>query len=178
MCRNPRRSGDWQRRAGGKQYSTDPIFWSALDLRLQSLRLQRWVVQQGRKAMKAKYALLGMIACFGLGGAAVQGLQAQTKPTAYAIAEVVVSNQNAYASEFLPPVRKSITDAGGKFLVAGGKTTSLQGTPPAPRVVVVQWENIDKARQWWDSQARKDAFVVGEKYATFRNFLVEGVSSP
>jgi uncharacterized protein (DUF1330 family) len=119
-----------------------------------------------------------MIACFGLGGAAVQGLQAQTKPPAYAIAEVVVSNQNAYAGEFLPPVRKSITDAGGKFLVAGGKTTSLQGTPPAPRVVVVQWENIDKAQQWWDSQARKDAFVVGEKYATFRNFLVEGVSSP
>jgi uncharacterized protein (DUF1330 family) len=154
------------------------FFWSALDLRLQSLRLLRLLVQQGRKAMKAKYALLGMIACFGLGGAAVQGLQAQTKPPAYAIAEVVVSNQNAYAGEFLPPVRKSITDAGGKFLVAGGKTTSLQGTPPAPRVVVIQWENIDKAQQWWDSQARKDAFVVGEKYATFRNFLVEGVSSP
>jgi uncharacterized protein (DUF1330 family) len=126
--------------------------------------------------MKTTYALLGMVTCFGLGAAAVQGLQAQTKPPAYAIAEVVVSNQDAYAKEFLPTVRKSITDAGGKFLVAGGKTTSLQGTPPAPRVVVLQWENIDKAQGWWDSQARKDAFVVGERYATFRNFLVEGVS--
>jgi uncharacterized protein (DUF1330 family) len=126
--------------------------------------------------MKAKYAILGMVAAFALGAAAMQSLQAQTKPFAYGVAEVQVSNQDAYAKEFLPSVRKSITDAGGKFLAAGGKTTSLQGAPPAPRVVLVQWDNIEQANDWWNSAAAKGAFSIGEKYATFRNYIVEGVT--
>ena len=36
--------------------------------------------------------------------------------------------------EFLPPVRKTIADAGGKFLAAGGKTVSMEGAAPAPRI--------------------------------------------
>jgi uncharacterized protein (DUF1330 family) len=126
--------------------------------------------------MKAKYAVFGMVASFAVGAVAVQGLHAQARPPAYGIAEVVVSNQDGYAKEFLPAVRKTIADGGGKFLAAGGKTVSLQGTPPAPRVVLIQWENLDKAQQWWNSQATKDAFAIGEKYATFRNFNVEGVT--
>jgi uncharacterized protein (DUF1330 family) len=126
--------------------------------------------------MKAKYAVLGMVASFAVGAVAVQSLHAQTKPLAYGIAEIVVSNQEEYAKEFLPPVRKTIADAGGKFLAAGGKTVTLQGAPPALRVVVIQWESLDKAQAWWNSAATKDAFSIGEKYATFRNFTVEGVS--
>jgi uncharacterized protein (DUF1330 family) len=126
--------------------------------------------------MNAKYAILGMVAAFALGAAAMQGLQAQTKPLAYGVAEVMVSNQDAYAKEFLPSVRKSIAEAGGKFLAAGGRTSSLQGAPPAPRVVIVQWDNIEQAHTWWNSAAAKDAFAIGEKYATFRNYTVEGVS--
>jgi uncharacterized protein (DUF1330 family) len=41
---------------------------------------------------------------------------------------------------------------------------------------VLQFESLDKAQAWWNSKATKDAFAVGEKYATFRDFAVEGVS--
>jgi uncharacterized protein (DUF1330 family) len=112
--------------------------------------------------MKAKYAVFGMVASFAVGAIAVKGLHAQARPPAYGIAEVVVSNQDGYAKEFLPAVRKTIADGGGKFLAAGGKTVSLQGTPPAPRVVLIQWENLDKAQQWWNSQATKDAFATAK----------------
>ena len=126
--------------------------------------------------MKARYTvLMAMAGGFALGAIAVQALHAQAKPAAYGIAEVTVSNQDAYAKEFLPAVRKSIIDAGGKFLAAGGKTISLQGAPPAPRVVVVQWSNLEQEEAWWNAAATKDAFAIGEKYATFRNFAVEGV---
>jgi hypothetical protein len=37
---------------------------------------------------------------------AVQSLQAQGKPNGYVIAEVNVSNPDAYAKEFLPAVMK------------------------------------------------------------------------
>lgn len=65
------------------------------------------------KAIKAKYAFLGMVGCFALGAIAVQGLQAQTKPPALGIVEVVVSNQEAYAKEFLPPITKTVAESEG-----------------------------------------------------------------
>ena len=68
-----------------------------------------------------------------------------------------------------------IADAGGKFLAAGGKTLSQIGTPPAARVVIIQWPSLDAADAWWNAAAAKDAFAVGQKYATFRNFAVEGL---
>jgi hypothetical protein len=56
--------------------------------------------------MNAKYTLpLAMVGSFALGAIAVQTLHAQTKPLAYGVAEVVISNQEGYAKEFLPPVR-------------------------------------------------------------------------
>jgi hypothetical protein len=35
---------------------------------------------------------------------------------------------------------------------------------------------MDKAQSWWNSQARKNADAIGEKYATFRIYAVEGLS--
>ena len=75
--------------------------------------------------MKTKYTVLvATIGGFALGAIAVQALHAQAKPMAYGIAEVTVNDKDAYSKEFLPVVRKTIADAGGKFLAAGGKTTS------------------------------------------------------
>jgi len=35
---------------------------------------------------------------------------------------------------------------------------------------------MEKAQAWWNSPATKDAFAIGRKYATFRQFGVEGVT--
>ena len=103
------------------------------------------------------------------------GVARPGQAAAYGIAEVTVNNQDGYSKEFLPAVRKTIADAGGKFLAAGGKTKSMTGTPPAPRVVIIQWPNLDAADAWWNAAATKDAFKIGEKYATLRTFAVEGL---
>jgi uncharacterized protein (DUF1330 family) len=41
---------------------------------------------------------------------------------------------------------------------------------------VLKFESMDKAQAWWDSPARKNADAIGEKYATFRIYAVEGAS--
>jgi uncharacterized protein (DUF1330 family) len=43
-------------------------------------------------------------------------------------------------------------------------------------VVVVEFDTLDKAQAWWNSQATKDAFAIGKKYADFRQFAVEGLA--
>ena len=62
------------------------------------------------------------------------------------------------------------------FIVRGGKTVSVAGSPPAPRIAIIQFENLDKAQAWLNSPAYKAAQPIGEKYATFRVYQVEGVS--
>jgi uncharacterized protein (DUF1330 family) len=119
---------------------------------------------------------LGMVASAALGATAVQTLQAQTKPPAYNIAEITIKDQDGYNKEYLPLITKALTDAGGKFLVRGGKTISYEGAAPATRVVVIQFESLDKLQALYNSAPYKDAVAVGDKYATQRIFGAEGVS--
>jgi uncharacterized protein (DUF1330 family) len=119
---------------------------------------------------------LAMVASAALGAAAVQTLHAQTKPPAYNIAEIAVKDQDGYTKEYLPLITKALTDAGGKFVVRGGKTISFEGTAPAPRVVVIQFESLDKLQALYDSVPYKQAVAIGDKYAAQRIFGVEGLS--
>ena len=119
---------------------------------------------------------LGMVASAALGATAVQTLHAQTKPPAYNIAEITIKDQDGYNKEYLPLITKALTEAGGKFLVRGGKTISFEGAAPATRVVVIQFESLDKLQALYNSAPYKDAVAVGDKYATQRIFGAEGVS--
>ena len=119
---------------------------------------------------------LAMVASAALGAAAVQTLHAQVKPPAYNIAEITIKDQDGYNKEYLPLITKALTEAGGKFLVRGGKTISYEGAAPAPRVIVIQFENLDKLQALYNSATYKDAVAVGDKYATQRIFGAEGVS--
>ena len=119
---------------------------------------------------------LSMLAGAALGAAAIQTLHAQAKPPAYLITEITIKDQDGYTKEFLPPVTKAIQDAGGKFIARGGKTITFSGAAPAPRVVVIQFESLEKAQAWNDSAAQVTAQKIGDKFATFRGFAVEGIS--
>lgn len=119
---------------------------------------------------------LSMLAGAALGAAAIQTLHAQAKPPGYVITEITIKDQDGYTKEFLPPVTKAIQDAGGKFIARGGKTITFSGAAPAPRVVVIQFESLEKAQAWNDSAAQVTAQKIGDKFATFRGFAVEGIS--
>jgi uncharacterized protein (DUF1330 family) len=120
--------------------------------------------------------VLATAGSFALGAAAMHGLHAQAKPLAYVIAEIEVSNADAYAKEFIPSAAKAIEDAGGKFIVRGGKTKSFMGAAPENRIVVFHFDNIEKAEAWWDSPGRKNSQPIGDKYAKFRIYAAEGVT--
>jgi len=119
---------------------------------------------------------LAIIGSAALGAAVVQTLHAQAKPPAYNVVEITIKDQDGYNKEYLPLVSKAIADAGGKFIVRGGKTISFEGAAPAPRVVVVQFENLDRLQAMYNSASYKDAIAIGDKYATQRIFGVEGIS--
>jgi uncharacterized protein (DUF1330 family) len=92
------------------------------------------------------------------------------------IAEVTVKDQEKYLQEFAPVRAKAIADSGGKYLVRGGTATAVKGPAPAGRVIVVQFENFDKAKGFVESAGFKDSQVIGDRYADIRIYAVEGVA--
>jgi uncharacterized protein (DUF1330 family) len=127
--------------------------------------------------MKTQYKVaLAIIAGFGLGAVAVEGLHAQAKPPVYYIAEIDVTNQEAYAKEYVPRAQAAIKTSGGRFLAVGGKVTVFDGEAPKKRVVVQVWDSVEKIQAWRNSKEFKDARKIGDKYAKFRAYAVEGVS--
>jgi uncharacterized protein (DUF1330 family) len=119
---------------------------------------------------------LALLTGAGLGAGAVQGLYAQAKPPAYVIAEIDVTNQQGYAKEYLPAGSKAVLDGGAKYLARGTRTAAFKGEPPK-RIVLLTFENFDRAQATFASPAFMEAAKIGEKYAKFRIYAVEGVSA-
>ena len=63
---------------------------------------------------------IALAAAFALGAAATQMLHAQSKPPAYEMLEIDVTNRDAYMKDYAPLAAKVIEDGGGRFLVRGG----------------------------------------------------------
>ncbi len=119
--------------------------------------------------------IAAMLAGAVLGAAAVQSVQGQGKPPVYQIIEIDITNSDGYTKEYAPVVRPAIKAAGGRFL-AGGKPVAIEGEAPISRVVIQQWESMEKLKAWVNSAAARDARKIGDKYAKFRVMAVEGVS--
>jgi uncharacterized protein (DUF1330 family) len=130
----------------------------------------------GRTLMRTRYVVvLSMLAGAALGAGAIQGLHAQATPPVYVVAEIDVSNVEGYTKEYVPKAQALIKRMGGTFLAAGQKVTSLEGDPPKARVGVTKWESMEKIRAWRASPEYKDTRQIGDKYAKFRVFAVEGL---
>jgi uncharacterized protein (DUF1330 family) len=104
-------------------------------------------------------------------GGSIQVLHAQAKPSSYVVAMINVKDEEGYKNNFLKEAQKQIADHGGKY-VAGGfnKAAAFTGTPPN-RVVILQFENIDKVKAWQDSGARELQQKAGAKYADFQYLI-------
>jgi uncharacterized protein (DUF1330 family) len=126
--------------------------------------------------MKMHLVVLVSVAAGAMAGAAVvQALHAQAKPPAFVVGEIDVKNAEMLDKEYVPNASKAVRDGGGKYLVVGGKSVSFYGEPPK-RIAIMAFDNLEKAETAFNSTAYKQAKAVGDKYATFRIYAVEGAT--
>ena len=132
--------------------------------------------------MKTQYSVgVALLAGFGLGVTAIQALHAQAKAPVYYISEINVTDPESYAKEYAPKAQAIIRAAGGRFIAIGGaggnaagKVTGFDGEPPK-RVTVQVWESIEKINAWRADPAQIAHRKIGDKFATFRGYAVDGV---
>src|SRR5260221_4243443 len=105
--------------------------------------------------MKTRTSIaLAVIAGFGLGALSIHTLHAQAKPPVYTIAEIDVSNNDAYMKEYAPKARALIKEKGGK-LIAASNGTAFEAAPAKP-AAIQQWETMQKAKPGHPSQEYKE----------------------
>ena len=109
-----------------------------------------------------------------VGGAAIHGLHAQAKPKAYVVSELETLDAKA-AADYAERALKMQEAAGGRNLrTGGGKVTSMEGPPPPQRVAITEWENLDKAQEFFKSKEWADAKQERDKaLKTVRRYAVE-----
>ncbi len=93
---------------------------------------------------------------------------------AYIIFEVDVKDSEQYAKnrELIQPTLEPFE---GKFLVRGGNVSCLEGTWNPVRLVVVEFLNSTKAKEWWASDIYLPAKSVRQETTETNMILVEGV---
>src|SRR5262245_20200369 len=125
--------------------------------------------------MKTQFAVgIALLIGVGVGATAVQSLHAQARPPAYVIAEIDVANQDGFTKEYIPAGVKAVLAGGAKYLARDGRTEVIKGEPPK-RIILLTFENFDAAQATFASSAFMQAAAIGEKYAKFRIYAVEGV---
>ncbi len=93
---------------------------------------------------------------------------------AYVIVEVGINDPVRY-EDYKKMSPLSISLYGGKFIARGGKAELLEGTREPERVVILQFENAERAKAWWSSPEYAEAKKLRQSIANTRMILIEGV---
>jgi uncharacterized protein (DUF1330 family) len=120
-------------------------------------------------------AVLAVLAGFAIGAAAVQALHAAAGPPTYLVTEVAISDLDAYQKEDLPVVQASIKAAGGRLIAGAQNILVFEGPSPGTRVAINRFDSLDAVQAWRNSDQFKEARKIGDKYAKFRSFAIEGM---
>ena len=94
---------------------------------------------------------------------------------AYVIVETDITDPEQY-EQYKAASPAAIAAGGGRFLVRGGEHVVLEGDWQPPRLVMLEFEDLEAARRWYESEAYQEAKKLREGAARFRAVAVEGIN--
>jgi uncharacterized protein (DUF1330 family) len=107
------------------------------------------------------------------GAACAFGVQAQSKPLAYTVAEIDILDAAQFQA-FAMKNAAGVAAAGGKFLALRGQVAAENGTAPQD-VALIAWPSLADATRYFSSPGFKDLIPLRDKGANVRLYHVEGV---
>ncbi len=93
---------------------------------------------------------------------------------AYFIVEIDVQDAVAF-EEYRKQVPAIIAKYGGRYLVRGGRTETLEGDWHPKRVVVLEFPSLEQAKKFYDSPEYRPLKALRLRAATSKLLLVEGL---
>jgi uncharacterized protein (DUF1330 family) len=96
---------------------------------------------------------------------------------AYVVVETDITDPERYES-YRTAAAAAVAAAGGDYLARGGELAVLEGDWQPPRLVLLQFEDLEAARRWYASDAYRQARELREGAARIRMVAVQGVDQP
>lgn len=93
---------------------------------------------------------------------------------AYVVTEIEVVDKDRYEA-YKQMVVPTIAAYGGKFLVRGGPTETLEGTWSPQRLVIVEFSSKAQAKAWWGSPQYAEAKALRQATARTEMIVAEGL---
>ena len=94
--------------------------------------------------------------------------------SAYVIAEVEVTDPEKF-EEYRKLVPATLEAFGGRYIVRGGAIGGLEGGWQPKRMVVIEFDDAERAKAWHDSELYAPARALREASTNTRMIVVDGV---
>jgi uncharacterized protein (DUF1330 family) len=91
----------------------------------------------------------------------------------YVLAQLKVTDPERFA-KYGAQVPATIEKFGGRYLVRGGDMAAVEGEPFAPRVVVIEFDSVDAAKRWYESDEYAPLAELRQSASEGRLVIVEG----
>ena len=92
---------------------------------------------------------------------------------AYIIVEIDILDPVGY-EEYKKLAGATVEKYGGKYIVRGGETEVLEGDWKPKRIVVLEFESADRAREWLNCEEYREPRKMRHRTARTNMILVEG----
>ena len=93
----------------------------------------------------------------------------------YVIADIDIFD-TAIFEQYRSQDGPSIDKYGGTFIVRGGAAEKVEGDWEPKRLVILEFESLQRAREWYDSQEYSGPIKLRHQSARTNLIFVEGVS--
>jgi uncharacterized protein (DUF1330 family) len=94
--------------------------------------------------------------------------------SAYIITFVDIHDRTRFAQDYIPPVASTLEPFGGRVIAASDETTTLEGSVPPGRTVLLEFPDVDSARRWYASDEYAPLLALCTSITTSSAALLPG----
>jgi uncharacterized protein (DUF1330 family) len=94
--------------------------------------------------------------------------------SAYVIVEIDIIDPSGY-EEYKKLAGAPVDRYDGKYIVRGGRIEALEGDWKPKRIVVLQFESMQRAKDWLNCEEYREPRKMRHRTAKTRMILVEGI---
>ncbi len=94
--------------------------------------------------------------------------------SAYVVVEIEVQDPETY-EEYKRQAPPSIAQYGGRYIIRGGQTETLEGEWNPKRFVMLEFDSVPQAKKWWNSPEYAAAKALRQKCAKTQMIVVAGL---
>ena len=91
----------------------------------------------------------------------------------YIIGQITITDPEKYR-KYASSTQEIVQKFGGKYLVRGGEQDIKEGNPSGNRDVVVEFESLERAKEFYNSEEYKEIIDIRKENSEGYIMLVEG----